>query len=68
MPAWGSLAGGELTDQQINEVVCFERYGLGGGDQTSQEYTDWCAPDAPNFLAVEAGGFAGAGVDIKLNG
>ncbi len=68
MPAWGSLAGGELTDQEINEVVCFERYGLGGGDQTSQEYTDWCAPDAPNFLAVEAGGFAGAGVDIKLNG
>jgi mono/diheme cytochrome c family protein len=68
MPAWGQNAGGELTDAQINEVVCFERYGLGGGDQTSKEYADWCAPDAPNFAAVESGGFASANVQIKLNG
>jgi mono/diheme cytochrome c family protein len=68
MPAWGQDAGGELTDTQIAEVVCYERYGLGGGDQTSQEYTDWCAPDAANFAAVESGGFSSAGVQIKLNG
>jgi mono/diheme cytochrome c family protein len=68
MPAWGQNAGGELTDAQINEVVCYERYGLGGGDQTSKEYADWCSPDAPNFAAVESGGFASANVQIKLNG
>jgi mono/diheme cytochrome c family protein len=64
MPAWGSDAGGELTDAQIVEVVCYERYGLGGGDQTSQEFLDWCAEDAANFATVESDGFAGANVDV----
>ena len=32
MPAWGEAAGGELTDAEILAVVCYERYGLGGGD------------------------------------
>jgi mono/diheme cytochrome c family protein len=64
MPAWGQADGGELTDVQINEVVCYERYGLGGGDVTSQEYADWCATDAPNFATVEASGFAGAGINV----
>ena len=68
MPAWGQNAGGELTDDQIVAVVCFERYGLGGGDQTSKEYTDWCSPDAANYAAVQSGGFASANVQIKLNG
>jgi mono/diheme cytochrome c family protein len=68
MPAWGTNAGGELTDAQVVAVVCFERFGLGGGDQTSQEYQDWCAEGAPNYQKVVDGGFAGAGVQIKLNG
>ena len=32
MPAWGEEAGGELSDAEILAVVCYERYGLGGGD------------------------------------
>ena len=68
MPAWGEEAGGELSDVQILSVVCYERYGLGGGDVTSQEYLDYCAPDAPNFALVESGGFAAANIPIKLNG
>jgi len=64
MPAWGQADGGELTDVQILEVVCYERYGLSGADVTSQEYLDWCAPDAPNFATVESGGFAAAKVDV----
>jgi mono/diheme cytochrome c family protein len=68
MPAWGQQAGGSLTDEQIAAAVCFERYGLNGGDVTSQEYATWCAVDAPNFQKIVDGGFAGAGVQIKLNG
>ena len=68
MPAWGEEAGGELSDVQILSVVCYERYGLGGGDPTSAEYVNYCAADAPNFALVEAGGFAAANIPIKLNG
>ncbi len=64
MPAWGSADGGELTDAEIVEVVCYERYGLGGGDVTSQEYLDWCAEDSANFATVETDGFAGANIDV----
>src|SRR5215211_7367672 len=53
MPAWGEEAGGELTDAEILAVVCYERYGLGGGDLESADYLDFCAPDAPNFAIVE---------------
>jgi len=68
MPAWGEEAGGELSDGEILAVVCYERYGLGGGDLESPDYLDYCAPDAPNFAIVEDGGFAAANVPIKLNG
>jgi len=68
MPAWGELAGGELTDGELLAVVCYERYGLGGGDLESADYLDFCAPDAPNFAIVEDGGFAAANIPIKLNG
>jgi len=62
------LAGGELTDGELLAVVCYERYGLGGGDLESADYLDFCAPDAPNFAIVEDGGFAAANIPIKLNG
>jgi mono/diheme cytochrome c family protein len=68
MPAWGEEAGGELSDGEILAVVCYERYGLGGGDLESPDYLGYCAPDAPNFAIVEDGGFAAANVAIKLNG
>ena len=68
MPAWGEQAGGELSDAQILAVVCYERYGLGGGDLASPDYLDYCAPDAPNFAIVKDGGFAAANIPIKLNG
>ena len=32
MPAQGTLAGGDLTDDEILAVVCHERYTLGGAD------------------------------------
>jgi mono/diheme cytochrome c family protein len=68
MPAWGEQAGGELTDGELLAVVCYERYGLGGGDLESPDYLNYCAPDAENFAAVEDGGFEAAGITIKLNG
>ncbi len=52
MPTWQ----GQLTTVEIIAVVCHERYTLSGGDQTSQEFLDWCAPDAPKFAAAEAAG------------
>ena len=59
MPAWGSTAGGELTDEEILAVVCHERYTLGGADPTSDEYAEefeiWCSEEAPTFLALESG-------------
>ena len=59
MPAWGELAGGDLTDEEILAVVCHERYTLGGADPTSDEYVeefeDWCAEEAPAFVALEDG-------------
>ena len=45
-----------LSTAEIVAVVCHERYTLGGGDQTSQEFADWCAPDAPKYAEVLAGG------------
>jgi mono/diheme cytochrome c family protein len=68
MPAWGEEAGGELSDVEVLAVVCYERYGLGGGDLESPDYLNYCAPDAANFAAVEDGGFAAANIPIKLNG
>lgn len=45
-----------LTPAEVVAVVCHERYTLGGGDETSQEFTDWCAPDAPKYAEVVASG------------
>ncbi len=59
MPAWGSTAGGELTDEEILAVVCHERYTLGGTDPTAEENAEefeiWCSEEAPTFLALESG-------------
>ncbi len=51
--------GGQLTDYEIVEVICHERYTLGGADPTSDEYAAefeaWCSAEAPVFVAVESG-------------
>jgi mono/diheme cytochrome c family protein len=53
MPAFGT----QLTAAELLGVVCHERYTLGGGDQTGDEFIEYCAPDAPKFTeAEEAGG------------
>jgi len=51
MPGWSS----SLSDVEILGVVCHERYDLAGGDEASEEFAQWCAPDAPVYLALEAG-------------
>jgi mono/diheme cytochrome c family protein len=45
-----------LTQAEIVAVVCHERYTIAGGDQTSPEFADWCAPDAPKYAEAEAAG------------
>ena len=62
MPAWGSGAGGELTDIEVLAVICHERFDLSTGDQTSKEFTDWCTIDGAKWVAVQSGGFAAAGI------
>jgi mono/diheme cytochrome c family protein len=51
--------GGQLSDYEIVEVICHERYTLGGADPTSEayaaEFEAWCSADAAVFEAVEAG-------------
>ncbi len=51
--------GGQLTDYEIVEVICHERYTLGGADPTSEEYAAeyeaWCSSEAAVFEAVQAG-------------
>jgi mono/diheme cytochrome c family protein len=53
MPAFA----GQLSASDIIAVVCYERYGLGGADPTSEEYAEeyeaWCADEAPVYIAVE---------------
>ena len=54
MPGWK----GELTDAEILAVVCYVRYDLSGADSTgayAAEYAKWCAPEAPQYAALEAG-------------
>src|SRR5262245_31469160 len=59
MPAWGTNAGGDLTDAEILGVVCHERYTFGvdpaADDATANEFALWCAEDSPMFAALEAG-------------
>jgi mono/diheme cytochrome c family protein len=52
MPPFGT----ELTPAEIMAVVCHERYTLSGGDQTGEEFLQYCAPDAPKFVEAEAAG------------
>ncbi len=65
MPSWGSTAGGELSDLELLEVVCHERYSLGGGDQTSEEFLNWCSEEGEGYLAVASGGFETAGISTE---
>jgi ADP-ribosylglycohydrolase len=59
MPGQGSLAGGDLTDDEILAVVCHERYTLGGADPASEEFVEefenWCSEESPIYEALEAG-------------
>ncbi len=55
MPAQGEKAGGGLTEAQILEVVCDTRYGIGGGDEASEEFATWCSPESEIYLGLEAG-------------
>jgi mono/diheme cytochrome c family protein len=54
MPGWQ----GELTDAQILAVVCYVRYDISGADATgayAAEYAKWCAPNSPQYTALEGG-------------
>ena len=59
MPAWGTNAGGDLTDAEILAVVCHERYtfaGRSGCDEAvAEEYELWCSEESPMYAALEAG-------------
>ena len=48
MPGWKGL----ISDADTLASVCDERYNLGGGDQTSDEFLLWCAPDSPIYAAL----------------
>lgn len=56
MPAQG----GNLSDDHILGVVCYERYEIGGADPEGEEYAEefenWCSEESPVFTALEAGG------------
>ena len=51
MPGWK----GGITDADILAAVCDERYNIGGGDQTSDEFLLWCAPDSEIYAALKGG-------------
>ncbi len=59
MPQQGAKFGGALTDAEIVAAVCYERYTIAGADPVdpkyAQDFTDWCAPDAPKYLEVQNG-------------
>jgi mono/diheme cytochrome c family protein len=59
MPGQGALAGGDLTDDEILAVVCYERYTIGGADVGSDEFADeyehWCSDESPIYEALESG-------------
>jgi mono/diheme cytochrome c family protein len=61
MPTWK----GQLTDVEILEVACHERFTLSGEDQSTDEYTKWCSPDGENYVKVRDGGFAAVGLDVN---
>jgi mono/diheme cytochrome c family protein len=53
MPGWRGPD--KLTDVQILAAVCHERYDLGGADQASDEFAEWCAPDSAIYAALKDG-------------
>jgi hypothetical protein len=65
MPSWGSDYGGELSDLEILEVVCHERFDLSGEDTTNAEYLSWCTLTGDNYQKVATGGFSSAGIATK---
>jgi mono/diheme cytochrome c family protein len=71
--ARGAMPGqnGQLTEAQILAVVCEERYTLGGADPAGayqKEYQNWCAPDAPAWLALQDGSATFDNIDTKVTG
>jgi mono/diheme cytochrome c family protein len=71
MPQQGAKYGGALTELQILGVVCHERYTLGGADLTgayAKEYANWCAADAPAWLALQDGSATFDNIDTKVPG
>lgn len=68
MPAWGQTAGGTLTDAEILAVVCHERFGMAPAELETtfaDEFETWCSAEAPNWIAVEEGGFEGIDLDVS---
>ncbi len=53
MPAAAKGLG--LSDLEILEVICHERYDLSGAEQGTEEFELWCSPEAPVYLALETG-------------
>jgi len=55
MPAFG----GQLAEEEIIAVVCYERYTLGGADPSSEEFADeyeaWCSGESPIYEGIESG-------------
>jgi mono/diheme cytochrome c family protein len=71
MPQQGEKAGGALTEAEILAVVCHERYTLGGADPAGayqKEYENWCAPEAPAWLALEDGSATFDNIETKVPG
>jgi mono/diheme cytochrome c family protein len=71
MPAQGSKFGGSLTEVQILDVVCHERYTLGGADlkgDYAAEYAKWCAADAPAYAGLKDGSLTFDNISKTLTG
>lgn len=56
-----------LTSAQLLAVVCYERYELGGIEQSGEEYEKWCSEEAPAWLAAE-GGTTAANLHTAVDG
>ena len=70
MPSQGASFGGGLSELEILEVVCHERYTLGGANPTAdnkEEFEKWCAAEAPAYLGLEDGSltFDNIGTTLK---
>jgi len=68
MPAWGAKAGGELSDAEILDVICHERFGLSSVDDETKyaaEFSTWCSETSANWTAVQDGGFDAVKLDVS---